>query len=84
MTIAGFWEISILPKLFDLQLARQLSEIGDHLDLEESAAALNRRGFLTYTGRRWNVASLRAAKRHAAAPRPSAYTHAPAFGMLPG
>lgn len=73
-----------MPKLFDLQLTRHLSDIGDHLDLEQSAAALNRRGFLTYTGRRWNVASLRAARRHAAAPRPSAYTHAAAFGMLPG
>ncbi len=73
-----------MPKLFDLQLARQLSEIGDHQDQEQDAEEIKRRGFLTYTGRKWNVASLRAAKRHAAAPRPSAYTHAAAFGMTPG
>jgi hypothetical protein len=70
-----------LPKLFDLQLARHLSDIGDHLDLHQTAAALNRRGFLTYTGRPWNAGNLRVAKRHAAAPRPSGYTHAPSFGM---
>jgi hypothetical protein len=73
-----------LAKLFDLQLARQLDEIGHHLDLQQAAAALNRRGFLTYTGRQWNAASLRVARRHAAAPRPSSYIHTPAFGMLPG
>ena len=60
-----------LPKLFDMQLAHQLSVQGESLTLAQSAAALNRAGFTTFTGRRWTVDSLRIARRHAAEPRPS-------------
>jgi hypothetical protein len=63
-----------LPKLFDLQLAHQLSVQGENLTLAQSAAALNRAGFFTFTGRPWTVDSLRIARRHAAEPRPSRRT----------
>lgn len=63
-----------MPKLFDMQLAHQLGLLDDSLDLVQSAAALNRAGFLTFTGRRWTADSLKAARRHAAAPRPSRVT----------
>ena len=63
-----------MPKLFDLQLADQLSVQDRNLTLEQSVAALNRAGFLTFTGRRWTSNSLRVARRHAAEPRPSRLT----------
>ena len=71
----------LLAKLFDLELAHHLSEVGEHLNLHDCAMALNRRGFLTFTGLRWNAASLRVARRHAAAPRASAYHHVQGFGI---
>lgn len=66
-----------MPKLFDLQLAHQLGELDTSLSLDQSVAALNRAGFLTFTGRRWTASSLRAAQRHAAKPRPSRQTWIP-------
>jgi hypothetical protein len=66
-----------LAKLFDLQLAHQLSGLDASLSLDQSVAALNRAGFLTFTGRRWTTNSLKAARRHAAEPRPSRLTWIP-------
>jgi hypothetical protein len=66
-----------LPKLFDLQLADKLSGLGESLSLDQSVTALNRAGFLTFTGRRWTARSLRVARRHAAEPRPSRRTWRP-------
>jgi len=64
-----------------MQLAGHLMELGDHLDLHECAKALNRRGFFTFTGAQWNIKSLRAARRHALAPRPSIHHYVPGFGI---
>ncbi len=66
-----------MPKLFDLQLADQLGALDANLSLDQSVVALNRAGFLTFTGRRWTAKTLRAARRHAAAPRPSRRTWIP-------
>ncbi|MEI9890564.1 MAG: hypothetical protein WDN45_08175 [Caulobacteraceae bacterium] len=63
--------------MFDLQLAHQLGLLDGNLSLDQSAAALNRAGFFTFTGRRWNAGSLRIARRHAAEPRPSRRTWSP-------
>jgi hypothetical protein len=76
-----FWNDNSLAKLFDLQLAGHLRELGDHLDMQTCARALNRRGFLTFTGTRWNAKNLRAARRHALAPRPSIHHYVPGFGI---
>lgn len=70
-----------MSKLFDTQLAGHLAELGDELDLHQCAAALNRRGFRTFTGLRWTAANLRIARRHAAAPRASAYRYVQGFGI---
>jgi hypothetical protein len=63
-----------LAKLFDLQLAEKLRAQDQEITLDQSAAALNRAGFFTFTRRRWTVRSLRIARRHAADPRPSRRT----------
>jgi len=53
-----------LPKLFDLQLAQKLGAQDQGLTLDQSAAALNRAHFFTFTGRRWTAGSLRIARPH--------------------
>jgi hypothetical protein len=70
-----------MAKLFDLQLARHIEALGSGLDLHDCARALNRRGFLTFTGLLWTPENLRAARRHAAAPRASANHYVPGFGI---
>lgn len=65
-----------MAKLFDVMLAHELDCLDPNLGLEACAAALNRRGFQTFTGLRWNAKNLRAARIHAFAPRPSRYSHA--------
>jgi hypothetical protein len=70
-----------MAKLFDLQLARHLEELGYDLDLHDCAKALNRRGFLTFTGIPWTPENLRAARRHAVTPRASAHHYVPGFGI---
>lgn len=66
-----------LPKLFDLQLADRLNDLGEGASLQQCVTALNRAGFLSFTGRRWTTSSLRMARRHAAEPRPSRWTWLP-------
>ncbi len=66
-----------MPKLFDLQLADKLGALDASLSLDQSVVALNRAGFLTFTGRRWTARSLKAARLHAAKPRPSRHTWVP-------
>jgi len=63
-----------MAKLFDLQLAEKLRAQDPVMTLDQRAAALNRAGFYTFTGRRWTADSLRIARRHAADPRPSRLT----------